>query len=185
MRLVTAIAAGWLILGCTPAGASPTGTPPSPASTPATPARATAAAAPTAPAESAQPAPASDQPPEGVLSAAGDAVTGFLGTYCWLGTCADVFDTRPSDSLPLLEASAADLAFSLAGGAAFLSWNASYRADDDDDLITLGAGGSDYDPDTGAAPPPALTEATFAPPPTGDWVLVVQTFFEEGDAQYV
>ncbi len=166
MRLVTVLVAAWITAACSSAGPGA-----------ATPAPATVNPPQTATADA--------TPPAGMLSAPGVEVVGFLGTYCWNGMCADVFDTPPKADLPLVEATSGDLTFSLAGGAAFLSWSASYRSDDQNELTPLGEGGSDYDPDTGASLPPALSEAGFETPPAGEWVLIVQAFFENGDAQYI
>jgi hypothetical protein len=88
--------------------------------------------------------------------------------------------------LPVVEvAEGGGLLFDLRGAASLLRWSAGYRADDAEELTPLAEGGTEYDPDTTASPPPALTAADFDAPPSGDWVLIVQAFFEEGDAQYL
>jgi hypothetical protein len=97
-----------------------------------------------------------------------------------------MFDTPPAADLPVVEvAEGASLLFDLRGTASLLRWSAGYRADNADELTTLAEGGADYDPDTASTQPPALAAADFDSPPTGDWVLIVQAFFPEGDAQYV
>jgi len=137
---------------------------------------ATAAAAPTA-------TPTADQPPAGLLAAGGEPITGHLGTFCWAGLCADEFKLPDASSLPLLElGGGADvLSLSLARDAGFTGWSASYTSAGMADLLPLASGGADYDPDSTASTPPDLTEATFAPPPPGDWTLVVSLRFSTGD----
>ena len=72
----------------------------------------------------------------------------------------------------------------LADGAPFVRWFASYGADARS-LVPLAEGGASSDPDAvGATPAPPLTTASFEPPPDGDWVLTVQVFFSDGDAMY-
>jgi hypothetical protein len=139
---------------------------------------------PSAAASPAQSTPAQELPPQGLLSAGGDAVTGFLGTYCWQSVCADVFDLPPRNQLPALAASTDMLSFSLESRAGFLSWSASYAPEADEELLPLGQGGSDHDPDTTATLPPELTSTTFNAPPSGEWVVIVQVAFVGGDAQY-
>jgi hypothetical protein len=86
--------------------------------------------------------------------------------------------------LPYVVATPGDLAFSLQDELPFISWSASFASDAQEERTPLGQGGAAFDPDTDATLPPLLTRATFPAPPAGDWVVVVQAFFEEGDALY-
>ena len=73
----------------------------------------------------------------------------------------------------------------------FVQWTASYSEAQMADLVPLGSGGSPYDPDSTVSPPPDLYQATFAAPPSGDWVIVIGLHFanrslpvQGGDASY-
>ena len=158
-------------------GPSASPTPPPTATPPATPAPSQG--------PSATP-PASDGPPQASVSVDSQATAvGWLGSYCWLGTCADTFELPPKASLPAVMAGAtAALRFSLDSNAGFTSWSAAYTDASMDGLAQLSAGGQPFDPDASASPPPMLTEASFTAPPAGDWVLVVEMHAIDGDAQY-
>ncbi len=129
--------------------------------------------------------PASGGPPQASVRVDSQATVGWLGGYCWLGTCADAFELPPKASLPAVVAGAtAALRFSLDSSTGFTSWSAAYTDASMDGLAPLGAGGQPFDPDLSASPPPMLTEGSFTAPPAGDWVLVVEVHTVEGDAQY-
>ena len=125
-------------------------------------------------------------PPAAMLAAGITDATGWLGTYCWHGTCADVLQLPPKTNLPELTLGAGDgqLVFTLALQAGFTTWAASYSDAMMDDLVPLGSGGQPYDPDATATVPPLFSEATFDAPPSGDWALLVVVHFVDGDAQY-
>jgi hypothetical protein len=174
MRIVIGLLGLALVIGCAPAGsASP---PPSrgPTDGPAT-------------AVSATPNPSlAASAPNGALAAGAAAtpVIGFRGSNCWQGVCEDVFELPGTQQLPSIVATPGDLAFTLQDEHAFISWSASYASDAQGERRLLGQGGADFDPDTDATLPPLLRQATLPAPPAGDWVVVIQAFFEQGDALY-
>ncbi len=133
-----------------------------------------------------RPPPATDTlPPRGILRAESGPIEGWLGSYCWQGTCADVAVVPPKDQLPEFTTEGEDLEFSLSHNATFVRWQATYGGSVDGERMTLGQGGEGFDPD--ARPSPALellSSATFASPPAGDWVVFVQVFFDGGDLSY-
>jgi hypothetical protein len=123
-------------------------------------------------------------PPVAFLRGGDAPIAGWLGSFCWKGLCGDVPQVAPKAQLPTLSFASDDLELVLAADAPFVRWFASYGADART-LEPLADGGSAFDPDAvSASPPPQLTAATFAPPPSGDWVLTVQVFFTNGDAMY-
>jgi hypothetical protein len=114
-----------------------------------------------------------------------DAVEGWPGSYCWHGACADAAAVPSKDQLPSVVGGGDDLDFSLSGGATFVRWRATYADDADDSPTTLGQGGEGFDPDANPSGEHELLSAvTFGSPPSGDWVVVVQVFFEAGDLSY-
>ncbi len=124
-----------------------------------------------------------DRPPEGALGYADFADAGWLGSYCWHGTCADVPAVPEKDQLPQVVVPGDEtLIFSLDDGS-FVRWIAQYGADDSA-LTVLGEGGEPLDPDAATATPEALHWAEFDSPPSGDWLVRVQVFFADGDASY-
>lgn len=133
-----------------------------------------------------RPPPATDTlPPRGFLRGEDDPVEGWLGSYCWHGTCADAPGVPEIDDLPYVYTSDSEMEFSLSDGATFARWHATYWSGDGDEPITLGQDGEDFDPD--ARPSPGiepLAAARFASPPGGDSVVVVQVFFDGGDLSY-
>lgn len=142
----------------------------------------TATATPTAAAT--QPAPTESLPPQGVLSGHDDAVDGWLGSYCWAGTCVDAPALPDMDHLPFA-VGGGDLVFSLSDGSTFIGWRASYTGPEQAEHLTLGQGGERFDPDgSPSAEPVDLATATFASPPGGDWVVLLQVFLESGDLSY-
>ena len=163
------------------AGATASATPTTSAATAA--AGATASATPTTSATAT--APNTATPPTGNLAAGALNVGGHLGSYCWADACSDEFELRPKSSLPTIHLPAGTpLEFTLADGSGFAQWDASYSTAKMSDLVPLDSGGSAYDPDSSATPPPDLLNATFAAPPKGDWVLVVSIHFKDGSAVY-
>jgi hypothetical protein len=126
--------------------------------------------------------PESEEPPDGALGQDDVADVGWRGSYCWQGTCADT--TSPVKAmLPTIAVQSGSLlVFSLEDGE-FVSWNAMYGPDGGS-LEVLAQGGRDFDPDAPSAAPSPLGFVEFNPPPKGDWVVAVQVFFEDGDAQY-
>lgn len=133
-----------------------------------------------------RPPPATDGlPPRGFFTGDDESVEGWLGSYCWQGTCADVVRIPPKAQLPMMTTGSEDLEFSLSDNATFVRWQATYAAGTDADRMTLGQGGEGFDPD--ARPSPALellSSTTFATPPAGDWVVFVQVFSDSGDLSY-
>ena len=122
--------------------------------------------------------------PQGVLSGLDETAEGWLGSYCWEGTCADAPETPPMVDLPYVSGDR-DLVFSLSDGLMFVRWRASYTSPHQTESVTLGQGGEAPDPDASpGVDPPALTSATFASPPGGDWIVMVQVFLENGDLSY-
>lgn len=132
-----------------------------------------------------QPPPTQAIPPRGYLGGEGDPVEGWLGSYCWQGTCADAPGVPPIDMLPAVYTSDWEMEFSLSDGATFVRWQATYTSDDDGEPITLGQGGEVFDPDARpSAAPELLSVATFDSPPGGDSIVIVQVFFDGGDLSY-
>ena len=196
MRPILLLAVLALAGGCAYGGpgATPTSQPPTipPTTSPVPDATATplpATATPTTFPETAQPTPSPEQtgdPPDGLLTAGGDAVVGWLGTYCWGDTCADALVTAPKKSLPRLDVTSTSemLSFSVSGGVEFSEWYAAYASTSNGVVIELGKGGDEYDPDSSASQPPLFAEISFAAPPPGDWVVHVRVSFVGGDAGY-
>lgn len=124
-----------------------------------------------------------DDPPQGALGSSDAADVGWLGSYCWHGTCGDVPSVLPKAQLPEVVAEGDSLTFSLVDGE-FGRWIAQYGADESA-LTTFADGGETFDPDAATLDPDTLLEwAEFDAPPAGDWVVRVQTFFVDGDASY-
>lgn len=155
-----------LVLACSVAAPGPTTQPTNPpTSAPTRP----PTAAPTAGA-TAEP---TDQPPDGLLAADGDTVAGWLGTFCWHGTCLDAPQLPAKSALPVLNADAvAELTLTLASGTQFSEWSAVYAADPNATGTELGSGDA------------SVTSASFSAPPEGDWVIRVFVGFRDGDASY-
>ncbi len=124
-----------------------------------------------------------DVPPQGALGYSDLADVGWLGSYCWHGTCADVVAIPPKAQLPEILVQGDTLIFSLVDGE-FTRWIAQYGSDDSS-LMTFAEGGESFDPDAATPGPDTLLEwVEFDAPPPGDWVVRVQTFFVDGDASY-
>ncbi len=124
-------------------------------------------------------------PPSGALGYSDFADVGWLGSYCWQGTCADVAEMPDAGSLPQITVPAGNdkLIFSLEG-AEFAHWFAMYGADGDP-LEPLDEGGAPFDPDASTpSPDEMLSFAELDSPPQGDWVVTVQVFMLGGDATY-
>lgn len=174
---LAALVASMLVLACGLAGP---GTSPAPASPSVPPATASPAPPTAPPTEGAE-------PPDAQLKADGSGVAGLLGTYCWLGTCADLFEIPSKSTLPQLNVATPNqgLTFSMGGGAAFLHWDAAYGPGSMDTLAPLDEGGQDFDPDTSATPPPSLFEASVTSPPSGDWVVYIVARSLAGEAHYM
>ncbi|HEY5488373.1 MAG TPA: hypothetical protein VIK00_00915 [Candidatus Limnocylindrales bacterium] len=123
------------------------------------------------------------EPPAGDLTVGALKASGHLGSYCWVGVCSDEFELAPKSSLPTLHVlPSAQLEFTLADGSGFVQWDASYSSAKMADLVSIDGGGSAYDPDSTATPPPDLVTAAFAAPPRGDWTLVVTLHFVDAAA---
>jgi len=154
---------------------APTGTP-----APATP--------PASVTPSAEATPARDlaSPPDGVVAESGTTVTGNPGTYCWTSSkgtaCVDFVDFGHMRDLAEMDVSAAGamLTFTTNPSIEFISWQASYGTPDGE-LQPLASGGSDYDPDSTATPPPGVASASFAAPGSGTWILAVMIHLANGD----
>jgi hypothetical protein len=131
-----------------------------------------------APGSSSGSAPASS-PPAGLIAADAPPVAGHLGSYCWNAACSDEFELPDRSALPDLYVASAGtpLKFTLSAGVAFVEWTASYTAAKFANVVPLGSGGAAYDPDSNASEPPALFQAQFPAPPSGDWALVVSVHF--------
>jgi hypothetical protein len=129
------------------------------------------------------PTPSSARPPAAALGYSDFAETGWLGTYCWQGLCADVFELPAKEDLPIVAAEGESLIFSMEDGE-FSKWVVQYGPDGDS-LATLDRGGEAIDPDVAPTKSPDLMSfVEFDNPPSGDWLLTVQVFFAEGDATY-
>jgi hypothetical protein len=173
-----------MLAGCTsaagatpsPAPVVPTPTAPTPVVTPSPAATRTPDVAP-----SATPGPAG--PPSAALGYSDFAEAGWLGTYCWQGLCADVFELPPKEQLPVVAAVGDSLIFSMEDGE-FSKWVVQYGPDGAS-MTTLDRGGEAIDPDIASPEAPELRSfVEFANPPSGDWLLTVQVFFPGGDATY-
>ncbi len=129
---------------------------------------------------------AADEPPAGRLAAGDQTVTGWLGTYCWAGTCADAFRIPPLSTLPEIAVAGpqSELTFGLAGDTGFIEWVAAYGPGSMADLAPLAQGGESYDPDSAATVPPQIAETTFTSPLSGDWVIYVVIRTAAGEAHY-
>ena len=141
------------------------------------------------PSPSAIPSPTEDlavAPPDGSLSAGGQSVVGWPGSYCWRDACLDAPMLPDKAALPKLTvpAGTAELLLTVSSGAGFTRWSARYSSDANGSDSELGSGGERYDPDLAGTPPPDIVEAQVAPPPPGDWVVVVQVAFVDGDATF-
>ena len=122
-------------------------------------------------------------PPSGALGYSDFADVGWLGSYCWQGTCADVPEMPDAGSLPQITVPEGPLTFSLEG-AKFATWVAMYGADGDS-LLPLDEGGDAFDPDIATpSPDELLSFVELDSPPVGDWVITVQVFMPGGDASY-
>jgi hypothetical protein len=119
-----------------------------------------------------------DQPPPAALGTGDYAVTGQLGSYCWVSHCVDTagfFKPR----LPELTVQEGNLlVFSMEDGE-FASWTAAYSADQEPP-INLAQGGQPVDPDVSQPTAPPLTYAEFPSPPVGDWIVQVAVRFADG-----
>lgn len=182
--LIGSLIVAFVAAGCTPAGpGTPTDTRPSapptvtPSGTPSVaPTTSPSDPPPTAsPTDAESPMPA---PPSASLSAAGgEPVDGQLGSVCYLDACGDS-PWLPADGLPLVELAGADdeLTVAIEDGFEFTTWSAQYAAAEDRTgaaVMTLAEGGSQDGP--------PLTDATFDPPPSGDWVVSVYLVYADGD----
>jgi hypothetical protein len=146
---------------------------PGPTTQPTNPPTAAPTVAPTVAPTAAPTADQGDQPPDGELSTDADSVAGWLGTFCWFGTCLDTPQLPAKSELPILNVDAgAELTLTLADGTEFSEWSAVYAAESD-------VNGTDLD--SGDTP---ATSATFPAPPQGDWVIRVFVTFYGGDASY-
>ena len=172
-----------LAIGCTSAPAASVAPSVAPsvsptATTATTPPTSTPVAEPTGSPRATQP-----PPPSGALGYSDFADVGWLGSYCWQGTCADVPEMPDSESLPQITVPLGRLTFSL-DGAGFVHWIAMYGADGDS-LQPLDEGGAPFDPDVSTpSPDEVLGFAELDSPPPGDWVVTVQAFMPDGDAMY-
>ena len=145
----------------------------------------TASPSPTGPTPPAPPTSGSplDIPPQGALGYSDVADVGWLGSFCWQGTCGDVPSIPPKAQLPEIVIEGDSLTFSLVDGE-FGRWIAQYGAEESA-LTTLADGGETFDPDVATIDPDALLSwVEFDAPPAGDWVVRVQAFFVDGDASY-
>lgn len=135
-----------------------------------------------------------DPPPLAILRTTdGAPIEARQGSWCYGDSCADVI-VGPIELLPLiiLDGPGAQLELSLPAPHRFVYWRVRYREAADDYLGTVLAEGGTRYPDTDHPPPspaPVIVElesATFAGPPSGSWVLVVQLSLapELGDATY-
>lgn len=177
MKALIALLVGGVLLGsCGSAGPPVTGSP-SPTFSPAP---STAPPAPTPP-PSPSPTdvePSLPPPPAAALSAANAApLNGTLGSVCYLEACGDS-PWLPAAGLPLLELAdgSDELTVTIADGFAFVSWTVDYADAQDtagENVINHATGGSEDGP--------AMTEASFSPPPSGDWVLSVHLVYADGD----
>jgi len=187
----------WIAVACAIGGASGTPTPAAQATVPAphtgTPILSTSAPqSPTGPVATDSTTPDPDAPPAGWLSAGGNPVAGFTGSYCWFvagtTTCADLPPfTDSAPDLPVLTLGTSDqqLHFSLAGNFTFASWSASY-IDYDGNLVSLGSAGASFDPDTAHPSVTSMTKADFSVPAAHDEsvVQVFVRFADGGDSSY-
>jgi len=132
--------------------------------------------------EPSRPPPMSDVgPPDGLLRAGRQMVTGLEGSFCYQETCGDIGQLPTARISPLLRVpgSASEMTFHLRGGTGFTTWSVAYwDAWDDQGMETmdLAAGGRE-----GAT----LTATDFQPPPPGDWQVKISVAFRDGgDATY-
>ena len=125
-------------------------------------------------------------PPDGMLGESAPGVSGNHGTYCWTSdsgtSCVDFVDFGTMPDLAELDPSAAGaaLTFTTNPSIEFISWQASY-AKPGGEFKSLASGGTDYDPDGTATPPPGLTSASFAGPASGTWIVTVSIYLVNGD----
>jgi hypothetical protein len=126
-----------------------------------------------------------NHPPDGLLSAGSETVTGRLGTYCYGNTCADIGRWPPKSDLPVLVASNKSLEFRLRNGEEFVRWSARYgETSDDDRSQPLGQAGRPFDSDANSSPADEFSSASFDAPPAGDWVVFVNLELAGGDLSY-
>jgi hypothetical protein len=126
-----------------------------------------------------------DRPPDGLLSSAGETVSGQLGSYCYGRTCADLGQWPAKSELPLLTVTTGKVRFALQRDEPFVGWTAAYNDNANDDrAIPLEQGGEAFDPDSTSSPPPQFQEALIEAPPAGDWVMWVWIDLEQGDLSY-
>ena len=198
MIVLCAVAMTLLVGACAAVGTP--ATPPATVTSVSSPAASTAAPQTTPSAESTAslsptPAPASatpsddgvDPPPIAQLELGdGSVVPGYLGGWCYDGTCLDG-PPPPKAELPLVQsAGAAGLAFALADTHPFSYASASYAAGHEAGQTELTEVGEYFDPYISPATSAAsLSTFNFAAPPNGDWVLRVSLQFgDRGDAVY-
>jgi len=129
-----------------------------------------------------------DVPPAAALGTSDFAVTGKLGSYCWIGSgraeCVDTAGAYKQTSPELSVLNDDGLIFSMEDGQ-FASWTAYYGDDGMMSPTTLESGGEPVDPDASQPPSEPLTFAEFDAPPVGDWVVEVAVRFADGgDAAY-
>lgn len=122
-------------------------------------------------------------PPDGMLLSQGDAIAGFLGTFCWIDSCRDAPMSPPKSTLPKITADHTTLGFALEDGTLFYEWWAFYSSQSNGKVTKLGHGGEYFDQDASPAPP-ALDGIDFPAPPPGDWVVEISVYFASGDASY-
>ena len=165
-----------LVLACSVAAPGPTTqptNPPVPTNPPTVAPTAGPTVAPTTEPTPGETAGDGEVPPDALLAADSDPVAGWLGTFCWYGTCLDAPQLPAKSDLPLLDASAgAELTLMLADGTEFSDWSANYAPDSD-------ASGTEL-----ASDDASVTTANFPAPPAGDWVLRLFVRFFDGDASY-
>lgn len=120
-----------------------------------------------------EPDPTPESPPDGALGYSDFADVGWLGSYCWHGTCADVSAIPPKSQLPEIVVRGDALIFSLATGE-FTRWVAQHGSDSTS-FRTFAEGGESSD---------AMEWVEFDVPPSGDWLVRIQAFLVDGDASY-
>jgi hypothetical protein len=114
----------------------------------------------------------------------GSTAGGKLGAYCYRESCSDPPFWPMAASMTAVELPATDtpLTVSLDEGAPFVAWTARYAAGDDHEANTV------WPLDTGGEPDgdEPMVEATFAPPPSGEWLVEVRLTLlgNEGDISY-
>jgi hypothetical protein len=172
--------------------ASPSLVPPTVSPLPSAPPPTASPTASTAPQPSSPLPEPGELPPLAVLRTVdGAPIEAKHGSWCYGDSCADVV-AGPIDLLPLLSLDGPDaqLELSLPPPYRFVYWRVRYR-DAADDYLGTPEGGTRYpDPDypvpSGLPVIVELESASFAGPPSGSWILVVQLSHapELGDATY-